>query len=231
MCWGSFLNVLAYRLINNISIIAPRSFCPYCHALIHWYDNIPVLSWLMLNGRCRACRKPISVLYPLIELLTAILLSLLYLLIPHIYFWSYFILISALIVTIRSDSETMLISPYVTLYLAPIAFFLSAFQLLPLSLLDSVLGALGGYGFLFCVNTIFKKIKQYDGIGEGDFDLLFLIGAFTGIIGCWASVTIGSFFGCVYGLISFIRNRYSAKIPFGPFLAAGALVYIFVGLY
>lgn len=239
LCWGSFLNVLAYRLIQNKSIVTPRSFCPHCHTTIYWYDNIPVISWLLLQGKCRTCKKQISVLYPLIELMTTLLLSWLYVYIPHAYFIPYFVFVSALIVTIRSDIETMLISPFMTIYLAPIAFLFSWFDMIPISLLESIAGAAGGYLFLYTVNYVFKKIKHQDGIGEGDFDLLFLIGAFTGIIGCWASVTIGSAVGSLIGITYLGYERYwkknsfthSTKIPFGPFLALGAITYIFLQVY
>ena len=237
LCWGSFLNVLAYRFIIGQSIIKPRSSCPKCKKIIVWYDNIPLLSWLFLQGKCRNCQKSISFLYPFIELLTTITLLLLYIYIPHHYFLSYFIFFSALIITIRSDLETMLISRYVTLYLVPLGLFLSGCNLLPLSLHQSIFGALFGYLFLFTINYIFKRLRNIDGIGEGDFDLLLFIGSFTGIIGCWMSITIGSILGSFYGIISLIftqNNKVSiatTKIPFGPFLALGAIIFIFVQTY
>ncbi len=233
LCWGSFLNVLACRLITGASLLHPRSFCPHCKITIAWHDNIPVLSWLLLLGACRNCKKTISWLYPFIEIITTILLSCLYLYVPHHYFFAYFIFLSALIVTIRSDIETMLISRYVTLFLVPIAFILSWFFLLPITCTESILGALAGYLFLYIINAIFRYFTHKEGIGEGDFDLLCFIGAFTGIIGCWASVTIGSTIGSIFGILYLLYTRYFAKqtvstmIPFGPFLAAGAIVYIF----
>lgn len=167
------------------------------------------------------------------------MLSLVYMYIPHQYFIPYFIFISALIVTIRSDAETMLISPFMTIYLAPIGFILSWFTMIPVSFLESIAGATGGYLFLYTINYVFKLIKKEDGIGEGDFDLLFFIGSFTGIIGCWASVTIGSavgsFIGIMYTIYDCHYNKniqiHSHKIPFGPFLALGAIIYIFLEKY
>lgn len=235
LCWGSFLNVLGYRLIQEQSLIKPRSSCPKCRKLIAWYDNIPVLSWLLLRGKCRNCKQPISFLYPFIEVFTALTLSLLYLHVPHHYFFGYFIFFSALIVTIRSDLETMLISRYVTIFLAPLGIILSAYDWLPLSILESICGALFGYLFLFIINRIFKYVRNIDGIGEGDFDLLLFIGSFTGIIGCWTSITLGSILGSLYGIASLFftqRNESSqfsiqtTKIPFGPFLAFGAIIFV-----
>jgi leader peptidase (prepilin peptidase)/N-methyltransferase len=237
LCWGSFLNVLAYRLILNQSIITPRSSCPQCNCLIAWYDNIPIISWLLLTGKCRSCGNPISLLYPFIEILTAVTLSLLYAYIPHHYFFSYFIFFSALIVTIRSDIETMLISRYVTLFLVPVGVYLSAHGLLPISLRESIFGALFGYFFLFFINSIFKYFRNIDGIGEGDFDLLLFIGSFTGIIGCWISITIGSLLGSFYGMYTLLLSLQNndittylriTRIPFGPFLAFGAIIFTFI---
>lgn len=235
LCWGSFLNVLAYRLIKNQSIITPRSSCPCCNTVIAWYDNIPVVSWLLLHGKCRTCKKPISLLYPCIEILTTALLTLLYLHVPPHYFFAYFILFSALIVTIRSDIETMLISRFATLLIVPFGFACSFYGLLPLTLPFSIMGAAFGYLFLFSINSIFKYLRNIDGIGEGDFDLLLLIGSFTGIVGCWMSITIGSIVGSAYGALSILYSYYhnknsnnpgDTKIPFGPFLALGAILFV-----
>jgi leader peptidase (prepilin peptidase)/N-methyltransferase len=204
--------------------------------LIVWYDNIPVFSWLLLGGKCRQCHQKISLLYPCIEILTVIVLSLLYTLIPFNYFFAYFIFFSALIVTIRSDIETMLISSFTTTFLVPFGCIMSICGLLPLTLLESISGALFGYSFLFIINSIFKYLRNMDGIGEGDFDLLLFIGSFTGIMGCWASITIGSILGSLYGLSILILSQQNkncatpiqnTKIPFGPFLAFGALFFTF----
>jgi leader peptidase (prepilin peptidase)/N-methyltransferase len=240
LCWGSFLNVLAYRLILGQSILYPRSCCPKCKSLIAWYDNIPVISWLYLSGKCRSCKQSISFFYPFIEILTTVILSLLYVYIPIHYFLAYFIFFSALIVTIRSDLETMLISRFMTTYLAPLGFFFSAYHMIPLSLEESIFGAIFGYFFLQIVNGIFKYCRNVDGIGEGDFDLLLFIGSFTGIIGCWISITIGSIIGSLYGIMSFIfikpdednaQSLHTTKIPFGPFLACGAIIFVFIQRY
>lgn len=240
LCWGSFLNVLAYRLIQGKSIVRPRSACPKCQTVIAWYDNIPIFSWLFLQGKCRTCKKPISLLYPCIEIITTIALILLYSNISLHYFFGYFIFFSALIVTIRSDIETMLISRYATVFLAPCGFLMSVYGFIPLSPRESICGAFFGYFFLFSVNAIFKYWRDIDGIGEGDFDLLFFIGSFTGIIGCWISIMIGSLLGSLYGIINLLiaphhqnyRNTANiTKIPFGPFLACGALIFIFIQRY
>lgn len=157
------MNVLAYRLIRGKSIITPRSFCPSCGNQLEWYDLIPVISWMLLRGRCRICKVPILVLYPFIEVLTAGVLALLFVRVPAYYLPTYFIFFSALIVTIRSDLETMLISRFVTMFLVPIGVFASFIGLLPISLIESVLGFFLGYGFcgqceLLHINVLASKV-------------------------------------------------------------------------
>lgn len=227
ICWGSFLNILAYRFINNISLFSP-SCCPKCKTPIAWYDNIPLISYGLLRGNCRSCRKLISWLYPFTELLTGAVLTLLY--ITNDYFWGHFILVSALIVTIRSDLESMLISRFVTLALVPLGLILSTMDLLPIVPLNSILGAGFGYLFLWTVASMFKWFTRKDGIGQGDLDLMALIGSFTGVIGAWVSLLIGSLLGSVCGLIFLYKKGHAArytKIPFGPFLAIGTIIYLF----
>src|SRR5690606_24622206 len=135
---------------------------------------------ILLKGRCRICAQPISILYPAIELLTAITFLLLYATHPN-YFFGYALFFSALIVTIRSDIETMLISRYATLFLIPAGSLYAMLNLLPLSPLESIAGAFCGYLYLYSVNALYRRIKGTNGIGEGDFDLLAFIGTFTGI--------------------------------------------------
>jgi len=125
----------------------------------------------------------------------------------------------------------MLISQYVTLYLIPIAFLCSWLHRLPISFFESLCGAIIGYFFLYSINYIFKYLTKKDGIGEGDFDLLCLIGSFSGILGCWASITIGSTLGSLFSLLYLLTTKKITKtnyIPFGPFLAFGAIIYIFL---
>ena len=182
----------------------------------------------MLRGTCRYCKKPISMLYPFIELLTALLLSLLLVRTPIAYFPAYFIFFSALIITIRSDLESMLISRFTTIFLIPCALVLSWLGLLPITLFDSVLGAVCGYLFLYTVAKLFLLITGKTGIGQGDFDLLSFIGSFVGLIGCWATLLIGSVLGSIIGItyMLLIKPQQSVRIPFGPFLAFGAVAFV-----
>lgn len=228
LCWGSFLNVLSYRLMRDESCVKPRSRCPSCKHTLAWYDLIPVLSYILLRGQCRYCKARISPLYPFIELFTVVIMSLLYSAIPTLYFPAYFIFFSALIVTIRSDLETMLISRFVTLFLIPVGIGASALGYLPITLLDSILGIFVGAGFLYAISWLFYKATGKIGIGQGDIELLAFIGSFTGIVGSWVTLCVGSVLGALIGIgyILISRSKKDTKIPFGPFLAAGAIIYV-----
>jgi leader peptidase (prepilin peptidase)/N-methyltransferase len=228
VCWGSFLNVLGYRLVRN-EPLSGRSHCPHCHTSLAWYDLIPIVSWFLLRGSCRSCARPISWLYPAIEIITVISMLLLFTRLPFVYACTYFIFFSALIVTIRSDAETMLISRFASIYLVPVGIIASFFTLLPITVLDSIIGAASGYLFLLGIGTIFTRLRGVAGIGQGDLELLACIGAFTGIIGCWITICIASFAGSIYGIASMLAQRQhhaQTRIPFGPFLAIGALLFV-----
>ena len=225
--WGSFLNMLGYRLIHG-GFDKPRSFCPDCKETISWYDNIPLISWILLRGKCRHCKKPISLLYPFIELFTAICMTALLLTVHLEFYPAYFIFFSALIVTIRTDLETMLISRWVTLFLVPIGMLCAWSEKLPITFTESVWGALFGYLFLWAIAKIYKLLKKIDGMGQGDMDLLCLIGAFIGIFGCLISLLIGSILGSLIGIYTMFTDKQwrNKKIPFGPFLAFGAMIFV-----
>lgn len=155
-------------------------------------------------------------------------MSLLYLNVNHHYFFGYFFFFSALIVTIRSDFETMLISRFATLFLIPISLLLCYANLLPLEVYDSIIGILFGYLLLALIRSIFFMLTGKEGMGQGDLDLLAFIGSCAGIMGCWAALLVGSIAGSIFGIsYSLItNNKQSLKIPFGPFLAFGAIAYI-----
>lgn len=144
------------------------------------------------------------------------------------YYWfAYFLFFSALIVTIRTDLEQMLISRYATLLLIPFGWILSAIDWLPISLYESVIGSILGYGILFCVGHIFTRITGKVGLGQGDLELLSFIGSFTGPAGCIMTLFIGSTLGAAIGIayISLFKQNRATMIPFGPFLAMGAMMY------
>jgi len=156
-------------------------------------------------------------------------MTLLYLRIENTYFLGYFVLFSALIVTIRSDLETMLISRWVTIALVPVGIVMSFTDTIPIAPLNSMMGAASGYLSLWFVGTLFYLVTRKEGLGQGDLDLLACIGAFTGIVGVWMTVLLGSLFGSIIGTAVLIYKgkfqRYM-KLPFGPFLALGAITYV-----
>lgn len=245
LCWGSFLNVLGHRLVNEHTR-GQRSQCPQCRHTLAWYDLIPLISWVMLRGHCRTCKKYISYLYPLIELLTVVVGLMLFYIVPSTHYRvGYGIFFSALLVATRSDLESMLISRWSSLYLAPLGLLFSirlpqqhgvlaeVTNLIPITFSESFFGALIGFSVFWIAAYFFEYMTGKEGLGLGDADLLCLIGAFTGPIGVWASVLVGSIMGSIVGILYalYARNYRQVsmrelRIPFGPFLALGAIVYV-----
>lgn len=213
----------------EIPFFHAKSLCPQCKNPVAWYDNIPIFSWLFLKGKCRYCQKPISWLYPFIELITTVSFWLLIERISPQFWISYFLFFSALIISIRTDLETLLISRFVTLWLIPIGLLLSYCAFLPISLLQSLVGTFTGYICLFSIAQLYYLITKRVGMGQGDVELLAFIGAFTGFIGWWLTLLIASFIGTFTGLTLMFYKRSSLitmKIPFGPFLALGAMIFV-----
>jgi leader peptidase (prepilin peptidase) / N-methyltransferase len=229
LIWGSFLNMLGYRLISQESLFIARSFCPHCKSVIAWYDNIPLISFFLLKGKCRHCSLKISWLYPLIELCTSVIFCALLVYISPEHWFSYACFFSALLITIRTDLETMLISRFATLFLIPLGFLLSYGEMLPISLLESICGAITAYAWLFLIGYLFYKITGKIGLGQGDYELMAFIGSFLGMLGWWLTLLVGSLFGSIVGLtyLAISGKRTGTKIPFGPFLAFGAIIFVF----
>lgn len=227
LCWGSFLNCLAYRLLHEKSI-AGRSFCPHCNHTLAWYDLLPVISWLWLEGKCRYCSQKISCLYLFIEILTPIVILPLFFIYPLDIAVSYTFFFSLLITSIRTDLEAMLLVRAVTIYSAPLGFLLTYLGFLPISLCESIIGALLGYGVLWLCRALFFLFRKQEGMGIGDLELMALIGAFTGPLGAWMSILIGSTIASILGitLLAFKKTSASDPLPFGPFLATGAMIWV-----
>lgn len=228
LIWGSFLNVLAYRFVHNVPLWTPRSLCPHCLHTLAWYDMVPLLSWVILRGRCRWCHQTISALYPFVEMITALLLWSLSLTtsMPATFVYAFFF--SALIISIRTDLETMLISRFVTLFIIPIGLGASQLGLIPLTFTESLLGAVFGYGILWLIASVFKLVTRKDGLGQGDMELLAFIGSFIGPLGVWWSLLFGSLTGALVGIVYLLITK-SRIIPFGPFLALGAISFVLLG--
>jgi len=231
LCIGSFLNVCIYRLPLEASIVKPRSKCPRCDTPIAFYDNIPILSYLLLRGRCRNCRVPIGIRYPLVEVLTAILTVCVFMVFgPTATGVVYFILVMALVTITFIDIDHQIIPDKITLPGIPF-FFIAALFMPQISVLDSLLGILAGGGSLYLVAWGYHLITGQEGMGGGDIKLLAMIGAVVGWQGILFTIFAGSFIGCVVGISLMIKNRKGMKlaVPFGPFLSAGAVLYLFYG--
>ena len=224
---GSYLNSLAYRLLNLHDFFKVRSFCPSCKEIIAWYDNIPVVSWIYLQARCRLCQQKISWLYPFIEIVTTLALFLLWQTIAPIFFPAYFLFFAALLVTIRTDFDQMLISRFVTLYLIPIGIVATILHRLPVTPIQSIIGTLFGYGLLWFTKKIAFYLTQQEAVGQGDLELLACIGSFTGPFGCWISLLIGSMLGTTVSVIYMMMTQQKIKVvPFGAYLSFGAMTFV-----
>jgi len=216
-CFGSFFGVIVYRLPRKLPIGLSCSRCPQCGQRIRWYDNIPILSYILLGGRCRLCKSRISIRYPLIELTTAILfLSTFTLYGIGIKTLSLLILFSILVVVSFMDLDTQKISDILTL---PGMGMGLAFSFCTISIVKSGIGIAVGVGLLYIVAIIGKLLLKKDAMGGGDIKLLGMIGSFLGPVG--ALLTL--FFGALVGVVVSVPMK-KKRVPFGPFLSTGAFI-------
>ena len=249
---GSFLNVCIARLPQDQSISTPRSHCPRCKTPINWYDNIPLVSFLALRGRCRNCGLPISWRYPLVELLNGLL-----------YLWSYtafgltgesgmvMALCSALLVITFIDLDHQIIPDVITLpgmviglLAAPL--FMSALEppmafglgrLFPSAgtylagFANSLVGLLLGAAPLFIIGWLWEKLRKVEAMGGGDVKIMGMVGSFLGWKGAFLTIMLGALTGSLVGvtLIALKKHQADKVIPFGPYLAFGTLLTLFYG--
>jgi leader peptidase (prepilin peptidase)/N-methyltransferase len=230
---GSFLNVIILRLPEEKSIVFPASHCPECRHPIRLYDNIPLISYLFLKGRCRDCGGSISLRYPLVEGLTAILSLLIYWKFgPSMQYLCVFVFTCSLIVITFIDLDHQIIPDVISLPGIPI-FFLAAVFVMNLRFFDAFLGFLIGGGVLYGVAFVYELITKREGMGGGDIKLLAMIGAFLGWQSLLFVLLISSFAGAAVGIALMIIKGQDMKyaVPFGPFLSLGAIAYLFFGAY
>jgi leader peptidase (prepilin peptidase)/N-methyltransferase len=228
---GSFLNVCIHRLPAGRSVVHPRSSCPGCGHLIRGYDNIPVLSYLILRGQCRDCGTRISPRYPLVELLSGGFAAM-----TAARFgagWEgliMFALVASFLVITFIDLDHRIIPDVISL--PGIGLGLAA-SFLPgmLTPVDSLIGLLAGGGSLFLVAWGYELITHREGMGGGDIKLLAMIGAFMGWKGVFFTIFVASLTGTLAGVALMLRRHGGMKlaVPFGPFLAIGAIAYLFIG--
>jgi len=228
---GSFLNVCIFRLPKEESIIWPGSHCPYCKKSIKFYDNIPLISYLLLWGKCRHCKKPISFQYPLVEGITA--LSSLFLIMrfgPSLSYIIYFAFVAALIVITVIDLYHQIILDIISLPGIGVG-LLTSFLNPRITFLDSLIGVLLGGGSLFLVATLYQWLFKREGMGGGDVKLLAMIGAFLGWKAVILTILLSSLIGSITGIIIMVLKgkNFRYAIPFGPFLSLGAVIALFYG--
>lgn len=232
LCIGSFMNVCIYRIPLSKSIVTPRSMCPGCNSLISAYDNIPVISYILLKGKCRNCGIPISLRYPLVETisgLTALAVFMRFGISAEGLI--YFVFISALLVITFIDTDHRIIPDTISLPGIPIGFLLASFLLPSMNYKTSLAGILAGGGSLLAVAWIYSLITKKEGMGGGDIKLLAMIGAFTGWKGVLFTIFVASATGTLAGIAVMLKTKKDMKlaVPFGPFLSIGAILYIFFG--
>ncbi len=231
LCIGSFLNVCIYRLPLGKSLVTPGSSCPNCGSPIRFYDNIPLVSYLVLKGRCRTCQSPFSFRYPLVELMTGMLAVAVWLRFGwHAESLIFFFFSSCLLVITFIDIDHRIIPDVISL--PGIAIGLAAsFFARHLSWQNSLAGIAAGGGSLLAVAVAYRALTGKEGMGGGDIKLLAMIGAFTGWRGVLFTVFMASATGTLVGLILMARAGKNMKlaVPFGPFLALGAIAYLFFG--
>lgn len=227
---GSFLNVVILRLPSEEeSIVFPASHCPKCKTPLHWYENIPVLSYLFLLGRCGHCKKRISMQYPLVELAMAgLAAALIYRYSVSLEFFCLFVFTAALLVIIVIDIHHQIIPDVISLPGIVLGFIFSLFSA-TLTWQSSLIGIAVGGGVLYAIALGYFLLRKIDGMGGGDIKLLAMIGGWLG----WQSLPFviftSSLGGTIVGLLAMMYQKKGGRtrIPFGPFLSIAALVFIF----
>jgi leader peptidase (prepilin peptidase)/N-methyltransferase len=246
---GSFLNVCVHRMPREESIVLPPSHCPHCHERIRWTDNIPLMSYVALRGKCRHCRAPISPRYALIEFLTAMLFLLIWLKLTP---WHhppvggidflkvpiYWLVIAGLIVATFIDFEHYIIPNEITLGGVVLGLVFSAIHprlmdtsSILIGLGRSFLGVIVGGVTLLVIAIVGEKIFKKEAMGMGDVKLIAAIGAFLGWQATLFTIFVSSLFGGVIGLLLVLTTKkgWQSRIPYGPYIALGALLWMFCG--
>ena len=235
-CLGSFANVCIYRLPKTKQIISGRSFCPKCKKKINWYDNLPIISFLFLSGKCRKCKKVISLRYLIVELITGISFLLIYLNFENLYTITFLSILSLILIMIFFiDLENFIIPDslnFIIMGLALLKNFLPNFDTsLIHEINQSIIGGMVGYLSIWLIIYLYKTFKKIDGMGFGDAKLMAGIGLLFG----WQSIPFILFVASILGLIfvvpSLIKKQKTMRteIPFGPFIIVACLIYFAQG--
>ena len=230
--WGSFANVCIYRLPLEKGVVSGRSFCPKCNKLITWKDNIPIISFLFLRGRCRNCNNNISSQYLLVEAMSVLLFLIIYIL--------YGLSITTLLLLILSlsfliiffiDFKHYIIPNVLTFSMMSLGFiksFLPGLHPMFPNYINSFIGGIFGYGIIWSIIFFYKQIRKKEGMGLGDAKLLSAIGFWFG----WFSIPFVIFLSSIIALLSVAPSlinkskKFSSQIPFGPYIILGTLIYL-----
>ena len=225
LCVGSFLNVCIYRLPLRRSLVNPPSRCTRCDRELRWRDNIPVISYVVLGGRCRSCGARISLRYPIVELLTMGL----FVLHGLMFDWTPLLAVRiafacALLVLFAIDLEHQILPDVITLPGIVVGLACSLF--LPPGILSSLLGAVVGGGVLFAIAEVWSRLRNVEAMGFGDVKMLAMIGAFLGLELVILTFVLSSFLGGIFGAVLILSRRgtLASALPFGTFLAVAALI-------
>ncbi len=227
---GSFLNVVIYRLPRGTSVVWPASACGGCQRQLRWFENIPLVSWAVLGGKCARCRAPISIQYPLVEATTAVLFVVVAAMTPlGPLLAARLLFVCLLVVLFGIDLEHQILPNVITL--PGIAVGLAFSLLGPPGWQASLLGALLGGGVLYAIAAGYYAVRKEEGLGMGDVKMLAMIGAFLGWQAVLLTLVLASLSGAVIGVAMIALQRGSMKyaLPFGTFLALGALVAMLTG--
>jgi len=226
LAWGSFLNVVIYRLPAGLSLITPPSSCPSCHARIKPYDNIPLLSFLLLRGKCRSCGARIPFSYVLVEILTPAAFIVLYLQQAlSFHFFASCLFTSALIVLCFIDYRHKILPDKITFPGIALALIYSFFRR-DVPILQALLGAAVGAGFLLLIYGGYYLVRRKEGLGLGDVTMMIMVGAYLGWVKTLLTLILGSFVGAFVGIaiIAVRKKNLQYMLPFGTFLAPAAFI-------
>ena len=231
--WGSFANVCIYRLPLEKGVVSGRSYCPKCKKQITWKDNIPILSYLLLSGKCRKCKKPISSQYTIVEFLSILFFTIIYFL--------YGITLTTLLLMILSlsfiiiffiDLKHFIIPNEITFSMMALGFIKSfdpnLNSIFP-NYINSLIGGLLGYGIIWSIIYFYKQVRKKEGMGLGDAKLFGVVGFWFG----WLAIPFIIFLSSVIALLSVVPSllknsrTMSSQIPFGPYIIIGTLIYLF----
>ncbi len=231
LIWGSFLNVVIHRLPLSRSLVSPRSRCPACGKPVAAYDNLPLLSYAVLGGRCRHCKSSISVRYPFIEAAVgaASLLSFLRYGVSLDYA-AELAFVAAMVALVFIDYDHQILPNSITLPGTALGLVLAGPRV-DVSFKDALLGASLGAGLLFLVSEVYFRLRKVEGLGMGDVKMMGMVGAFVGWRGVLLTLFLGSLSGTVVGLVVMAASKgdLRTKLPFGTFLGMGAIATVYAG--